>query len=256
MNIAVAIPSHPVFAPLVERAKEVCAARGFRLLHGTEQECAAWLARHSAELALVTPLGYGAESFKTDYRIVVGPALALEGLTYTGSMYLAAGAEDLSECASQNPDDFLILMGAAVLAEKFDIATRFVATGAGANVRIEYGFDAAEQVTLDISDEWTDHVQQPLPLAFWVCRPDDVPADVAELVAAMARADLPAEELIVEQAQSGITAEREGRILWHWSNEIERAVQRTIELLYYWQFTTAIAATRVWQRDSSHPLQS
>jgi hypothetical protein len=239
-----------------------------RLVRGTEQQCAEWLARHSAELALLTPLGYAAESFKTDYRIVPGPALALEGLTYTGSIYLASGAEDLSECASENPDDFLMLMGAAVLAEKFDIETRLVRSHddsnaspnapphAQANVRIGYGFDAAEQVVLDISDEWTDHVQMPLPLAFWVCRPDDVPADVADVVAAMARTHLPEVESVTEQEHYGLSAEREGKIIWHWSDEVEAALQRTIELLYYWQFTTAIAATQVWQRDSSHPLQS
>ncbi len=263
MSLTVAIPSHPLYEPLVENAESVCLEQGWRLLRGTEQECGDWLGRHIAEIALVTPVGYAQESYKTDYRILPAQMLAVEGLTYTGSIYIRGGAEELQRCSSPAPTDFLMKMGAVVLSEKFDIAVELFKNEKPTEqalqeyeVAIDYGFDERQPIVLDISDEWYDYVQTPLPLAFWVCRPDDMPENVLEFVSAMKRQTLPDEERVQEQEHNGTNAEREGRIIWRWGDDIERALQKTIEMLFYWQHVTTISATKVWQRESSHPLQS
>ncbi len=267
MSITVAIPTHPLYAPLVECADDVCRRSGFRLLKGTEDECTRWLARNTAELALLTPLGYASEAYQTDYRIIPATALALEGLTYTASVYLRQGAERLETFAALAPHDFLMQMAAAVLSEKFDsfvtleqaaLSEQEVLQSAEQRYDgiIAYGFDENQAIVLDVSDEWSDYIQEPLPMAFWTCRPDDVPAEIEEIVRAMAAPALRDEEHIKERMVAGISAEREGRKMWRWSEEVEQALQKTIEMLYYWQYVPTVSETKVWKRDSSHPLLS
>lgn len=267
MSITVAIPTHPLYAPLVECADDVCQRAGFRLLKGTEDECTRWLARNTAELALLTPLGYGSEAHQTDYRIIPAPALALEGLTYSASVYLRQGTERLETFAARAPQDFLMQMAAAVFSEKFDSPVTLEQTALSVQELLQsaehvydgaiaYGFDETQAVVLDVSDEWSDYIQEPLPMAFWTCRPDDVPAEIEEFVRAMAAPTLPEEEHVKERMIAGVSAEREGRKIWRWSEELEQALQKTIEMLYYWQYVPTVPETKVWKRDSSHPLLS
>jgi hypothetical protein len=267
MSLTVAVPAHPLFRPLVERAEEACRALGFTLRVGTEQECALWLASNAAEVALITPLGYAAESFKTDYRILPGPALALDGLTYTASLYLKPQTQLLARCGSFAADDFLMKVGTCIVSEKFDIDLELSPLNTCQTIQeafeychvdvvADYGFDVKQAIVLDISDEWTDYTQTVLPVAFWVCRPNEVPETLPEALYAMARQYLPEQEVVHEQIVDGANAGRTGRLLWQWNDEIEAALQKTIELLYYWQFVEVIAAIKLWQRDSAHPLAS
>lgn len=261
MSIVIAAPSHPIFEPLLTNAEDVCKSIGARLLRGTEQECSTWLARHVADVALVTPLGYAGESLKTDLRIVPVSALTLDALTYTGSIYLhnnsfAASARDI-RCASPAKEDFLMKMGAAVLSEKFDLELTFEQDqrsvsellSAGFDAVLDYGFDSAEEIALDISDEWSDYFGELLPMAVWACRSEEVPETIGEILSAFRNPNEPTARDIEEVEHRGTTAQRIGVVSTAWSDEVEEALQRTIELLFYWQLIPSVAATKLWMRD-------
>lgn len=257
MKFTVAIPTHPIFAPFRANAERICAERNIRLLQGNEQECGEWLTRHTAELALVTPMVYARLALKTDVRIVPAPALLLEGLTYFASVYLNPNTDEITTCASPNPNDFVIQMGLAVLSEKFDLPLRLEHIPNSSpeeslrsfDAVIDYGFNRSAEVVLDVSDEWTDYWEVPLPLAFWVCRPEEVPDDILDIVHAFSDTTLLEERIIVEEEHNSVNAGRSGKIFAAWNDEVEEIIERTIELLFYLQYVPAIAATKVWQRD-------
>jgi predicted solute-binding protein len=261
MSFSIAIPTHPLFAPFCANAERICKERGIRLLQGNEQQCGEWLARHTAELAFVTPLVYAKLALKTALRIVPAPALLLDGLTYSASVYLKPNSDGqndrITTCASSNANDFLLQMGAAVLSEKFDLPLKLEPSSTATisetlrttDAVVEYGFDATQEVVLDVSDEWTDYLEAPLPLGLWVCRPEEVPDDIAEIIHAFADVSLQEEREIVEQEHHGANAGRSGKIIAAWNDEIEAVLQQTIEFLFYRQYVPAIAATKVWQRD-------
>lgn len=258
MSIVIAIPTNPLFAPLIEHAERVAKTMGAKILRGTEQECHAYLGRHIADIALVSPLGYAKESLKTDLRIIPVSALTLDSLTYSGSIYLRRSREGelFGRCASPFAEDFLMQMGAAVLSEKFDVeVTLEQAQGSTQDLLkqfdavLDYGFDDQQDVSLDISDEWSDYFGEILPLALWVCRPEEVPEDIAEHLAEFRQHEFPTKQDIVEVEHQGTTAHRLGVISTEWSDETEEALQHTIELLYYWQYIPKVAATKLWQRD-------
>ncbi|TAE23719.1 MAG: hypothetical protein EAZ92_14245 [Candidatus Kapaibacterium sp.] len=257
MSFSIAIPTHPLFAPLVANAERICAERGIRLLRGTERDCAEHLARHTVEATFISPMSYALIGLKTDLRIIPAPTLVLEGLTYSASVYLKPNAEEIRTCVSRTANDFIVQMGAIMLSEKFDIPlalrqesfadiTEALRT---ADVVIEYGYDAAQEVVLDVSDEWTDFVEVPMPLGLWVCRPEEVPEDVVEIVYAFRDEAFPDMQEVFEQEQHGTNAGRTGSISLAWNDAIEEAVEGTMELLYYTQYVSGIAAVKIWQRD-------
>ncbi|MCU0424167.1 MAG: hypothetical protein MUF71_00940 [Candidatus Kapabacteria bacterium] len=258
MSIVIAIPTNPLFAPLVANADRVAKEIGARIIRGTEQECHGYLGRHIADVALVTPLGYAQESLKTDLRILPVSALTLDALTYIGSMYLHqnASSDTFERCASPHAQDFLMQMGVGVLSEKFDMELQFEQVqGSVAELLakydavLDYGFDAAQSVALDISDEWSDYFGEILPLALWVCRPEEVPEEIADIVEQFRDAEISLRQEITEIEHNGTSAYRNGVLSFEWTEETEEALQHTIELLYYWQYVPRVAATKLWGRD-------
>ncbi len=257
MSFSIAIPTHSLFAPLFANAERVCAERGIRLLRGTERDCAEHLARHTVEAAFISPMSYALIGLKTDLRILNAPTLVLEGLTYSASVYLKPNAEEIRTCVSSTASDFMMQMGVIMLSEKFDLpltlkqsTTSDIAEALQtADAVIEYGYDAAQAVVLDVSDEWTDFVEVPMPLGVWVCRPEEVPDDLLEIIHAFRDETFPDVQEITEQEQHGTTAGRTGTISLAWNPAVEEAIEGTMELLYYTQHVSGVAAVKIWQRD-------
>lgn len=256
MNQIIAIPDNPVYAPLVANIGAVAASHGFDIRRMPEADCADALLRNSAELALVSPLGYGQAVGKADYRIVPGPVALHRGLTYTASIYMRENAAELQSCVSPHARDFVTQLGAMILNEKFGLPMSLTAVAPApvgellkaSDVVIDWGFDAQQKVVLDVSDEWFDLTSLPLPLALWVCRPDDMPEDLADMVAAAMAADAHT-ETVVEQTYHSANAEREGAILWQWDDDVEPALYKLFEIMFFLQRIPEIPAIKLWGRD-------
>lgn len=256
MNQRIVIPDTDMFAPLVERIDTVAAEHGFSILRAPEQQCADLLWRNSAELALLTPLGYAQGVGRADYRIVRGPVCVHQGLTYAASIYIRNNAELLEKGVSTHAGDFAMRVGAMVFSEKFGVPLTIASSTALSvsellreyEVVIDWGFDAEQKVVLDVSDEWNDLTGLPLPMAMWVCRPDDMPENLEEIIAAFAAPNLQIQR-VVEQTHHNANAEREGSITWEWTETIEPALQRLFEMMFFLQHIPEIPALKLWGRD-------
>lgn len=258
MRFAIAIPiQNPLYEPLISNAQEVCERRGIKLFPCTsEREASDLLLNRHAHCALLSPIGYGAGVSRVDYRIIPQTILMLQGLTYQASAYINHSAKKLTHAVSATPDDFLITLGAMILSEKFDQDTSLeqkegtvMQLLAEHDVVFARGFDQAQPISLDISDEWYDVTDEPLPVALWVCRPQDVPADIADIVQEMSADDLPNHEHIHEQELHGTNAEREGMIYWQWNDDVEPALNRVFEMLFFRQSVREIPAVKLWGRE-------
>ncbi len=256
MKLRVAIPDNPAFARLTERAAEVCRQNDFELLPVSTDRCADLLHRHFAELALITPEAYGSAVGSADYRIVRGPALMLEGFCKQASIYFRPGAADIASCAIAEPNEFVSRMGGVVLGEKFQLPLT-IAAHKGSPTELLRRFDAVLAMgsddslaaSLDISEEWQDLTGEALPLLQWVCRPEEMPANIEEIVGLMAAPDLPENEVISDTPDDPDGLSRQGVIHWRWNDASEAALNKTIEMLFYLQFVPAIAAVKIFGRD-------
>jgi hypothetical protein len=256
MNQVIAIPDNSMYRPLTERIDAVAAEYKFDVVRVSEHRCAELLLRNSAELALLTPLGYGQAVGRADYRIIRGPALVTRGLSYMASIYMRENAERLERCVSTHGDDFMMRVGAMILNEKFGLSVDIRSVKSAPvhellrehDIVVDWGFEPEQKVVLDISDEWFDLTGLSLPMMMWACRPDDMPENIAEIVQAFASPEA-RQQTIVEQTYHGTNAEREGTISWQWDDGTEPALQRLFEMMFFLQYIPEIPAVKIWGRD-------
>lgn len=244
----IAIPDHPLYAPLVAHADRVCADRGWQLVRAPIEQCGAMLFTHAVDAALVSPMGYGRGVTKVDYRIVGGPALMLHDFTNVAGISFAPTMSALRTAVSHTPAECLVTLGMLILSEKLDvILTMHPAGQAEADCMIDLA-GVGSAFAMDVSEEWADLTDAPLPAALWVCRIEADQDAVAGAVAAMADAttETPVSEML---APTSDHVPRQGRITYRWTDETEDALAAVLDMLYFHQLLPEIPAVKLLGRD-------
>jgi len=89
----------------------------------------------------------------------------------------------------------------------------------------------------------------PLPLAFWVCRSEEYPDEIQSIINEMASSELIPEEEVSDN-ESGEYGERTGIIFWKWSDDIDKALEQTLQLLYFHQLIPELAGVKILGMDT------
>ena len=86
----------------------------------------------------------------------------------------------------------------------------------------------------------------PLPLAFWVCRAEEHPENIEQIINEIMSIDGKIEEHIHEEIiNKKDYYEREGSILRKWNDEIEKSLEQCMQFLFFHQIFPAIPAVKV-----------
>ena len=243
----IAVPDAGLYAPLTAAAESVCAERGWSLVRAPIEQCGRMLLSHAVDAALVSPLGYGRGVGSVDYRIVPGPAMMLHDFTNVAGITFAAGATAIRTVTSQTPEDFLVTMGMLILSEKLDAELSMNPTITAADCTIDLATSGGTAM-MDVSEEWADLTDAPLPVALWACRIEADLDAVAAAVVAMADAieERPVSEML---PPSGDHFPREGRITYRWNDDSEEALAAVLDLLFFHQVLREIPAVKLLGRD-------
>jgi hypothetical protein len=104
--------------------------------------------------------------------------------------------------------------------------------------------------TLDVSEEWYDYTELPLPLWLWVARTEVDTDRVVRAVREMAAniSDAPAMEMA--SVTSGADP-REGIVQFHWSAAVEQGLDAVLHHLFYHQHVAELPAIKVFGRDDT-----
>lgn len=260
--MTIAIPDHPFYTPLLANAESIAQEFQLRLLRSSEDQCTRLLHNNVADLALLSPLGYGKGVVVSDYRILPSTMCILKGWTNTAGVFFRSGLESITTVASPSPEDFLMQAGMIVLEEQFDMECNLEsASGSVADILQHYdaaiawrGSEAAYE-GMDVSEEWEMAFDAALPLALWVCRSESaVDADerglsLLDITRRMAHAELAAVSECVEEHPHGDTFARMGEIQWQWHDETESILEQNLSMLFYHQLVSEIPAVKIWGRD-------
>lgn len=250
----IAIPDSPLVDPLIANAEGVCKRLGWTIVRATDDTCASLLLSNEVSLALLSPLGYGQGVGKVDYRIVTGPAITLHDYTDVGGIRFAPDVEEIASVGSHRPKSFLPVIGNILMREKFEIPVvdlKPVSTVVDTDCVIdENAFaEASSPAALDISEEWHDLSEGPLPVALWVCRND---ADIDQIPSAISQmADPSVTEQFVNEPPSPTSdhTPREGRISYRWNDDVEDAVDAVLHVLFFHQLVPELPAVKILGRE-------
>lgn len=252
----IAIPKSPLYKPLLQKVDIICEQMGWSVHRASGDECASRLLNNQADLALLSPLGYGKGVGRVDYRIIPEPCISLVDYTAVAGIQFSENANEINSYGSRTPYEFLPIIGSLLLREKYEAAdnpvvpaTDFSKVDCLIDEYFELEHSSPSQVALDIGEEWFDLIELPLPVGLWVCRMDSDLACAASGVKSIASGtltDVAVHELMVGDADH---MPREGHITYRWSDDVEQGFDSVLRLFYYYQILPELPAIKLLGRD-------
>eukprot|EP01107_Rhizomastix_libera_P011056 TRINITY_DN28421_c0_g1_i1.p1 TRINITY_DN28421_c0_g1~~TRINITY_DN28421_c0_g1_i1.p1 ORF type:complete len:261 (-),score=-26.21 TRINITY_DN28421_c0_g1_i1:137-919(-) len=240
MKIRIVAPNTKLFAPLIENKKAVEEKYDAELFVASEKQTREIFADKRADIALLTPIGYGMGIKFADYRVIPGPALAIEAYSGLMNINFKPGLESFNSICLPNEDEFGVIASKIILAERYGLSPSYVIKKiddteykTACDAYFTYGLESAEINSIDITDDWFDSFTSPLLMGFWVTRYEEHPDEVIQIVNDLAADDLlnpePVDEILQDKDYSG----RSGAIHWRWDESWETPGDDLLEMLYF-----------------------
>lgn len=244
----IAIPDGGIADPILTNVRKVCERLGWTIKTSTADGCGQLLLANMAGMALTTPLGYGQGVGKVDYRIVPGPCVAIQDYTNTHGIWFPHRDAELGTYTSDNLDGFTSLIGKSILAEKFEVVLEPSKDRELADCIIDEvkPFSSAD---MDLSEEWFDLIESPLPIGLWVCRVDSEIEGISEAIKEFADASVTDRQVSEMLSPDADRLPREGKILYRWTDEIEEGLTATLHTLFYHQHFSELPGIKILGRD-------
>lgn len=255
--IRIVFPDIESYSKLFKLCDSYCPDHNIKYYKAKEPECVDLLLRNLVDCAFISPLGYGMGVKIADFRVIPGPVVFSQDYTGLASIHFKKGLASIQSLFSPTPKDFPMIIARLLLAEKFGIHLE-LQTIEGIREQVLENYDAgvfwgrsqSDEPSLDVSEEWFDLIEEPLPLGFWVCRAEDFPQGIVEIVNSIAVPDLPSEESVSEDfVTDSHRITRNGTIFWRWKDEFEEALKSTLLFLYYHQLLEEIPEVKILGRD-------
>ncbi len=253
--IKLAVPNNQIYDEILFNQDLLKSKGEISIFRLNENDCASQLLKNKVDAALLTPMGYAMGLFDADYRIIPGPALLSQSYTGAGTIIFGKELKSVKTFASDSPDDFMVTIGKLLLGERYNIFPSMDDRYKdienmlkNCDVVITWNGESEDRITLDISDEWFDMNEFALPLAFWVCKSEGFPENILNILNSLA-SETVEKEIIEELPEGKDFAPRQGKMLYSWNDDYERALEFTLHFLYYHQLITEIPAVKLLGRD-------
>ncbi|MGA2298660.1 MAG: MqnA/MqnD/SBP family protein [FCB group bacterium] len=252
MELTLAIPENQIYNSFISK-KDDYKNHTLKIIRTSEQQCFNMLINNKVQVSLLTPYGYGQGLVKSDLRIIPGTALGAIGYTGLATIVFNKGIRIFKTLTCNDKNDFVSIISKIILAERYSLLLNLVEQK-GTNQELPANFETAiifgkgeENVTdLDLTEDWLDTYEMPLPLAFWVCKADLPFENIPEILTDIFEPVKMAADIIKSENDA---YERQGKFIWQWNNEMENALEQTLQLLFFHQFLPEIPAIKIWGRD-------
>jgi hypothetical protein len=164
------------------------------------------------------------------------------------------GLDEIKTVGSSRPKSFHAIMGSLILREKYGAhSTPVVGTNEAGipDAVVESRDDTQTLPTLDLSEEWGDIAEAPLPMALWACRSEAATEieNLDEIIASIADAAIAEEQVLEAESDETDAFPREGKMMYRWSDEIETGLIAAMNLLYFHQMIPEIPEVKILGRD-------
>lgn len=249
MKYRIAVIENKLFEPLYANSGEK-----FSLIKTTDENVGKLLLRKQVELGLLTPLEFAKIAKNGDWRIIPTTVLATKGYAELITLTFKQNLKSIDSIYFENSNNYLKAIIEILLAEKFDIHTKITSDACNYedfDAYVSYFANQAGDYTIDISEEWFDTFEFPLPIAFWVTIGEIEDKELINITNTIKDELLNKSESIDEYTESTKYQARKGEILWQWTDEIEEAIDKTMDLMFYHHIIDDIPDTKIFGRDYS-----
>lgn len=258
MNIKLAIPDNLPVNFQKEAIEKFSKEFSLDIFKVNEKQCMDYFLSAKVDAALVNPLEYGKHIGKADSAIIPYSAIYLNGYTEVASIIFQKELDTFNSIATKSPDSFLFFVSKILLAERYDMLPKVITSQESeqdllqkADAAFIFGKSQTNFHSFDIGEEWFDTFEMPLPLAFWICKNEEHPADIEKIILAFSEITETKTISINEKITHKIDIpQRQGKIEIGFNNEFEDALAQTFHFLYYHQLIKDIPEVKILGRDS------
>jgi hypothetical protein len=254
MKIRIGIPNNAIFSKLYINSDLIKEKYNLEIIILPEQEILKLFKARRLDIALLTPLGYGSGVKIADYRIIDGPCLASIGFTGYASILMKSGIKNIQKLNSNSADDFMMIIGRILLAERYDINLKLESQKlensllfADSDVSIIWGNETEAPIKFDISEDWYDTYSFPLPLAVWCTYGDDPIDNCKSIIHDLADASLKEFEDIKLIDSYG--EEKSCELIWKWNDDFKNAIDEMVQLLFFHQYISEVPKIKLINSD-------
>lgn len=196
------------------------------------------------ELALLTPLQYS-RLINNDLRIIPTYYISLYGYSNVAGIFFKKDLRTIAKAAYSKKDEFLGAMMSILLSEKHDLFPdlKELSNNSDFDAFIDWIKKDEKLFALDISEEWADISDIPLPFYFWCVRNDDALTPLKEAIPKLLKESALQEgfEIIDDEEDEY----RSGRINYIWNDNSKTEIEEIIKLLFFRQFIEQIAEVKI-----------
>lgn len=251
MKIRIGVIDNPIYEPLYSELEKAKAKYDIQLFKIDEKSIVDLFFARRLDLALLSPLGYAKGVKKADFRIIPTNALSAIGLTNVASTYYKPKSKNVDNVGSPSPEEFLMEIGRILMAERYDLV--FDVKKSSNNLQeaftefdsiIKFGKEETEAVAMDVTEDWFDSYQMPLPLAFWVCYSDDLAIPFIEVTESLAQLPDKFVELKLDNKNSS-----ESEFMWKWDDDVFNATEQVLQLLFFHKVLSEVPAVKVYNEN-------
>jgi len=222
---------------------------GIQLIRTTEDKCQKMLANRQVDAALLTPLSFGRLADTSSMRVIPNYCVAPEDFTGAATLYFKGGISGIESIGSPSPHSYLAVLSKILLSELYGIESNIEKSKSNKDdilhehdIAILYFEDKPGIEALDLSEEWLQLYREPLPLFFWVCYADNQIPELRNAIDNTVPDSLPTYRDIVLEGEEM----RKGRLHFVWHEKIEKAIDHTLEILYYHQYFKEIHSIKLF----------
>ncbi len=260
MQLKLAIPFGTTFDFFYKKAEskdiDKSGESGLSIIKTTEELCLELLLSNRVSAAVLTPLQYGKAVGKADMMIIPEIALFLKDYTRFASVAYAKNIRTIEKIASVNPEGYLTRIMQILLAERYSIHPFVEKIGRKENDTLKkydafvaWGDLADEEIVSDISEDWYEINQYPLPIGFWVCHSEEHPEGLEQKLFNLAEIGTGHIHIFEKDDESEKIFQRQGEISYKWNEESETALLYTLQMLYFHQFISEMPLVKLLGRD-------
>ncbi len=262
MKTRIAIPTDSIFSKFSGKKDEISQKFDLAVFELDESKCFELYLSNKVDAVLTSPLTYGLHIGKLDSVIIPVSAVSLLGYSEIASLIFKKELTTFNSIAVNDPGSYLFNVVKIILAERYDMFPKVVQAGKTESELLktaDSGFIMGTTKegfnSLDIGEEWFDTFEMPLPIAFWVCRTEEHPENIEEIIKewyeSIGTKDIP---ILEKLPQGSDLLNRQGSISFKFNEEFEEALAQTFHFLFYHQLIPEIPEIKILGREEKDLL--
>lgn len=238
MSTKIYCPSNDYFEDLIKNFDEV--QKKYEIIKLDERiDLIEALNQNEVDLALVDPITYANISSEIEYAIVPTKCLMAAGYTGIANIYFAKYLREIENMVYASKDKYLAILSKIILKEKYSFNIKEKELE---KVTINHlkDYDAVlstekyieHKNSLDLTEEWFDTFEYPLPIAFWIA-PENFDYEAISKLTELLFNPQEKENLVYDSHNTPtMQYEREGLIINDFSDEAIKSLEEIIQLFY------------------------